>query len=57
MKYRRKKVSFEGGFLIIHPYPFFYVNHSFENQSQKSRHAYSLHVVDTVGCKWAPENW
>ncbi|KAI4357638.1 hypothetical protein L6164_001575 [Bauhinia variegata] len=30
---------------------------SFENQSSKSRHAYSLHVVDTDGCKWAPENW
>ncbi|KAG5010837.1 phytanoyl-CoA dioxygenase-like [Glycine soja] len=33
------------------------IHQSFENQSQKSRHAYSLHVVDTVGCKWAPENW
>ncbi|MED6156975.1 hypothetical protein PIB30_019097 [Stylosanthes scabra] len=37
---------------------FAFVNYdSFENQSQKSRHAYSLHVVDTDGCKWAPENW
>ncbi|KAI9168789.1 hypothetical protein LWI28_001971 [Acer negundo] len=33
------------------------IHQSFENQSSKSRHAYSLHVVDTVGCKWAPENW
>lgn len=30
---------------------------SLENQSSKSRHAYSLHVVDTEGCKWAQENW
>lgn len=30
---------------------------SFENQSSKSRHAYSLHVVDTNGCKWAEDNW
>lgn len=30
---------------------------SFENQSHKSRHAYSLHVVDTDSCKWAPDNW
>jgi phytanoyl-CoA hydroxylase len=33
------------------------IHQSFENQSTKSRHAYSLHVVDTDGCKWAPENW
>ncbi|KAG5244090.1 phytanoyl-CoA dioxygenase [Salix suchowensis] len=33
------------------------IHQSFENQSSKSRHAYSLHVVDTNGCKWAPENW
>ncbi|RYR14217.1 hypothetical protein Ahy_B04g070811 isoform B [Arachis hypogaea] len=33
------------------------IHQSFENQSQKSRHAYSLHVVDTDGCQWAPENW
>ncbi|XP_011019374.1 PREDICTED: phytanoyl-CoA dioxygenase [Populus euphratica] len=33
------------------------IHQSFENQSSKSRHAYSLHVVDTDGCKWAPENW
>ncbi|XP_061366307.1 phytanoyl-CoA dioxygenase [Gastrolobium bilobum] len=33
------------------------IHQSFENQSPKSRHAYSLHVVDTDGCKWAPENW
>lgn len=30
---------------------------SFENQSLQSRHAYSWHVVDTDGCKWAPDNW
>lgn len=33
------------------------VHQSFENQSSKSRHAYSLHIVDTVGCKWAEDNW
>eukprot|EP00262_Sarcandra_glabra_P017370 TRINITY_DN593_c0_g1_i1.p1 TRINITY_DN593_c0_g1~~TRINITY_DN593_c0_g1_i1.p1 ORF type:complete len:292 (-),score=51.94 TRINITY_DN593_c0_g1_i1:394-1269(-) len=33
------------------------IHQSFENQSLKSRHALSLHVVDTGGCKWAPENW
>ncbi|KAK7317883.1 hypothetical protein RJT34_02480 [Clitoria ternatea] len=33
------------------------IHQSFENQSPKSRHVYSLHVVDTVGCQWAPENW
>ncbi|KAM5562949.1 hypothetical protein ABKV19_017906, partial [Rosa sericea] len=32
------------------------IHQSFENQSLKSRHAYSLHVVDTDGCKWAPDN-
>lgn len=30
---------------------------SFENRSPESRHAYSLHVVDTDGCKWAQDNW
>ncbi|KAL8112264.1 hypothetical protein AgCh_019821 [Apium graveolens] len=33
------------------------IHQSFENKSSKSRHAYSLHVVDTDGCKWAAENW
>ncbi|XP_021896219.1 phytanoyl-CoA dioxygenase [Carica papaya] len=33
------------------------IHQSFENQSPKSRHAYSLHVVETDGCKWAKENW
>ncbi|GAB4828765.1 hypothetical protein Ancab_018425 [Ancistrocladus abbreviatus] len=33
------------------------IHQSFENQSSESRHAYSLHVVDTVGCKWAEDNW
>ncbi|VVA39167.1 PREDICTED: phytanoyl-CoA dioxygenase [Prunus dulcis] len=33
------------------------IHQSFENQSSKSRHAYSLHVVDTDGCKWARDNW
>ncbi|CAO2828506.1 unnamed protein product [Amaranthus hypochondriacus] len=33
------------------------IHQSFENQSPNSRHAYSLHVVDTDGCKWAGDNW
>ncbi|XP_022998431.1 phytanoyl-CoA dioxygenase [Cucurbita maxima] len=33
------------------------IHQSFENHSPKSRHAYSLHVVDTEGCVWAPDNW
>ncbi|CAN6549605.1 unnamed protein product [Malus baccata var. baccata] len=33
------------------------IHQSFENQSSKSRHAYSLHVVDTDGCKWSQDNW
>ncbi|XP_022151735.1 phytanoyl-CoA dioxygenase-like [Momordica charantia] len=33
------------------------IHQSFENQSPKSRHAYSLHVVDTDGCVWAQDNW
>ncbi|XAR72246.1 Phytanoyl-CoA dioxygenase [Bertholletia excelsa] len=33
------------------------IHQSYENQSSKSRHAYSLHVVDTAGCKWAQDNW
>lgn len=47
-------------FLISHTLffiVFFCLDYSFENQSSKSRHAYSLHVVDTEGCKWAQENW
>lgn len=45
------RISFSPLFLLI------YVCCSFVNQSSKSRHAYSLHVVDTDGCKWSPENW
>lgn len=33
------------------------IHQSFENQSSKSRHALSLHVVDTESCTWAPDNW
>ncbi|GAB2296964.1 hypothetical protein Dimus_031068 [Dionaea muscipula] len=33
------------------------IHQSFENQSSTSRHAYSLHVVDTDGCSWAEDNW
>ncbi|KAL6566341.1 hypothetical protein OROGR_001956 [Orobanche gracilis] len=32
------------------------IHQSFENKSATSRHAYSLHVVDTDGCKWAEDN-
>lgn len=33
------------------------IHQSFENKSPSSRHALSLHVVDTDGCKWAKDNW
>ncbi|KAF3775310.1 Phytanoyl-CoA dioxygenase [Nymphaea thermarum] len=33
------------------------VHQSFENQSPKSRHAYSVHAVETDGCSWAADNW
>lgn len=33
------------------------IHQSFENQSSKSRHALSLHVVDTKDHVWAPDNW
>ncbi|KAJ6809206.1 phytanoyl-CoA dioxygenase [Iris pallida] len=33
------------------------VHQSFENRSPRSRHALSLHVVDTDGITWAKENW
>ncbi|CAA6664890.1 unnamed protein product [Spirodela intermedia] len=33
------------------------VHQSFENQSRKSRHALSLHAVETDGCTWAADNW
>lgn len=33
------------------------VHQSFENRSPNSRHALSLHVVDTDGFTWAKENW
>ncbi|XP_047258046.1 phytanoyl-CoA dioxygenase-like [Capsicum annuum] len=42
-----------GSLVVIHGDLF---HQSFENQSSKSRHAYSLHVVDTNGCKWAEDN-
>ncbi|XP_020405969.1 phytanoyl-CoA dioxygenase 2 isoform X1 [Zea mays] len=33
------------------------IHQSFENLSPASRHAFSLHVVDTEGCKWSEDNW
>ncbi|KAL8471030.1 hypothetical protein ACS0TY_033559 [Phlomoides rotata] len=33
------------------------IHQSFENKSSTSRHAYSLHVVDTDGYKWVEDNW
>ncbi|KAF3326688.1 Phytanoyl-CoA dioxygenase 1 [Carex littledalei] len=33
------------------------VHQSFENSSSQSRHALSLHVVDTEGCTWSKDNW
>ncbi|XP_077236094.1 phytanoyl-CoA dioxygenase (PhyH) family protein [Tasmannia lanceolata] len=33
------------------------IHQSFENQSSKSRHAFSIHAVETDGCEWAQDNW
>lgn len=33
------------------------IHQSFENLSPASRHAFSLHVVDTQGCEWSKDNW
>lgn len=33
------------------------VHQSFENTSPKSRQAYSVHVVETVGCSYPETNW
>eukprot|EP00250_Pteridium_aquilinum_P014808 c22213_g1_i1 orf=165-1004(+) len=33
------------------------VHQSFENNSLKSRHAYSIHAFESDGSSWAPENW
>ncbi|XP_008809811.1 phytanoyl-CoA dioxygenase [Phoenix dactylifera] len=33
------------------------IHQSFENKSSSSRHALSLHVVDTDGFIWAKDNW
>lgn len=31
---------------------------SYENRSDKSRHAYSVHVIESAdGVQWAKENW
>eukprot|EP00249_Psilotum_nudum_P016470 c25841_g1_i1 orf=825-1685(-) len=52
-----KFVSLEvkaGSLVIIHGD---LVHQSFENKSPKSRHAYSIHAIETDGCSWAPENW
>ncbi|KAF0910212.1 hypothetical protein E2562_001409 [Oryza meyeriana var. granulata] len=33
------------------------IHQSFENLSPVSRHALSLHVIDTEGCEWSKQNW
>ncbi|GBG80967.1 hypothetical protein CBR_g31524 [Chara braunii] len=33
------------------------VHNSYENTSSKSRHAYSLHLVESDGCTWEKDNW
>ncbi|KAF6163556.1 hypothetical protein GIB67_002561 [Kingdonia uniflora] len=45
-----------GSLLVIHG-DLIHQSCSFENHSSKSRHALSLHAVDTDGCIWAPDNW
>ncbi|KAJ7569173.1 hypothetical protein O6H91_01G064300 [Diphasiastrum complanatum] len=33
------------------------VHQSFENTSEKSRHAYTFHVVEGSRCSWSKDNW
>lgn len=33
------------------------VHNSYENKSPKSRHAYSVHVIEQEGCTYLPDNW
>ncbi|CAL9182539.1 unnamed protein product, partial [Musa hybrid cultivar] len=44
----------EGSLVVIHGD---LIHQSFENKSPNSRHALSLHVVDTDGHVWAKDNW
>ncbi|WOK94168.1 phytanoyl-CoA dioxygenase 1 isoform X2 [Canna indica] len=44
----------EGSLVVIHGD---LIHQSFENKSPNSRHALSLHVVDTDGHIWAKDNW
>ncbi|KAJ8477400.1 hypothetical protein OPV22_021127 [Ensete ventricosum] len=44
----------EGSLVVIHGD---LIHQSFENKSPNSRHALSLHVVDTHGHVWAKDNW
>lgn len=53
----RINITFYLFLLFNHKFDIDLLGRSFENQSSKSRHAYSLHVVDTHGCKWAADNW
>jgi len=34
-----------------------FVHYSGHNSSSKRRHAYTLHIVESEGAKWLPENW
>ncbi|XP_042392680.1 phytanoyl-CoA dioxygenase-like isoform X1 [Zingiber officinale] len=44
----------EGALVVIHGD---LIHQSFENKSSKSRHALSLHVVETQEREWAKDNW
>lgn len=33
------------------------VHNSYENKSEKSRHAYSVHVIEQDGCEYRADNW
>ncbi|KAG6538416.1 phytanoyl-CoA dioxygenase-like isoform X2 [Zingiber officinale] len=44
----------EGALVVIHGD---LIHQSFENKSSKSRHALSLHVVETQEHEWAKDNW
>ncbi|XP_024535439.1 phytanoyl-CoA dioxygenase [Selaginella moellendorffii] len=43
-----------GSLVVIHGN---LVHQSFENKSSKSRHAYSVHVVESEDCVWSSDNW
>jgi len=49
-------IEVKAGTLVVFHGEFFHM--SYENKSEKSRHAYTFHVVEgAVGCEWSERNW